>query len=318
MNTKVSVIVPMYNCSEFIERCSRSLFEQTFREEIEFVFINDGSTDNSVDKLIHVLDLYPKRKGQCVLIEHSQNKGIAFTRREGVHVATGEYICWCDSDDWVDSEMYMKMYAATLKGYYDIVVCNYIEEYANHQNYWKYKGYSSPQQALAEFDGLGFSFSLWTKMTKRSLMRKALDFIYPTNYGEDSFASIFLFSQASSVCFLKDFFYHYDRTNEVSIMHTTIKSQDLWLQQKENINRLADICKSIKNTHSFFRNYKKVKKSEFRCSFANIWNYYWTYRECSLNLAQYRDYAGWRMLYVWLVNNFFPLYWLYNRKTWNQ
>lgn len=70
---KVSVYVPIYNVAPFIERCARSLFEQTL-EDLEYIFVDDKSPDDSVDILLRVLDEYPHRKSQVRLIRHTKTK----------------------------------------------------------------------------------------------------------------------------------------------------------------------------------------------------------------------------------------------------
>lgn len=98
---KVSVIIPIYRVEPYIERCARSLMEQTMRECIEFIFINDATPDGSMRLLKQVLDDYPARASQIRIINHNENKGIAYTRSEGIKEAKGQYIGWCDSDDCV-------------------------------------------------------------------------------------------------------------------------------------------------------------------------------------------------------------------------
>ena len=80
MGTKVSYIVAVYNVGEYIERCARSLFEQSL-EDLEIVFVNDASTDNSEAIIRKTLEDYPHRKGQVKILTHKTNKGIRDTRR---------------------------------------------------------------------------------------------------------------------------------------------------------------------------------------------------------------------------------------------
>ena len=105
---KISVIVPIYNVRLYIERCVRSLMEQTL-ENIEFIFVNDCTPDDSMDILHHVLKEYPKRRKQIKIIEHETNRGISAVRNTGLKNATGQYIIYCDSDDWVEKNMYPKI-----------------------------------------------------------------------------------------------------------------------------------------------------------------------------------------------------------------
>lgn len=111
---KVSVIIPVYNVEPHIERCARSLFEQTL-EEIEYIFVNDCTPDASMRILQNVLENYAQRKNQIIIINQPYNMGAAKAREIGIKAASGEYIIHCDSDDWVDKEMYRTMYEKAVK-----------------------------------------------------------------------------------------------------------------------------------------------------------------------------------------------------------
>ncbi len=109
MSVKVSVCIPVYGVEKYVERCARSLFEQTMKEGIEFVFVNDCTPDRSMEVLEQVLKEYPERKGQVKIIHHEVNQGVGSARQHGVSACSGEYIIHCDPDDWVDLDLYEKM-----------------------------------------------------------------------------------------------------------------------------------------------------------------------------------------------------------------
>ena len=106
---KVSVIVLIYKVEKYIERCARSLFCQTM-QDIEYVFVNDCTPDCSIQILQSVIDEYPQRKSDIKIISHEKNMGSGVARNTGLEVADGEYIIYCDGDDWVDPDMYEKLY----------------------------------------------------------------------------------------------------------------------------------------------------------------------------------------------------------------
>src|SRR5574344_2358361 len=106
---KVSIIIPIYNVEKYIEKCARSLFEQT-EEDLEFIFVNDCTRDCSMQILNEVIKDYPSRKNQIKIITNEINQGLPFTHQRGQKEATGEYIIHCDSDDWVDINMYRMLY----------------------------------------------------------------------------------------------------------------------------------------------------------------------------------------------------------------
>ena len=126
---KVSVIIPVYGVEKYIERCARSLFEQTL-DEIEFIFVDDCTPDHSIEILKSIIEEYRLRfaeKKHTVRIERMPtNSGQAAVRRHGVKLATGDYIIHCDSDDWVDRNMYKDMYEKAVEDDADMVVCDFV------------------------------------------------------------------------------------------------------------------------------------------------------------------------------------------------
>ena len=120
---KVSVIIPIYGVEKYIERCARSLFEQTL-DDIEYIFINDCTQDRSIDVLTSVIPEYPSREKQILIITMDKNSGQALVRRRGIEIASGDYIIHCDSDDYIHPEMYRIMYEKAVREGHDIVACD--------------------------------------------------------------------------------------------------------------------------------------------------------------------------------------------------
>ena len=101
---KVSVLVPVYGVEKYIERCAVSLFEQTY-ENLEYIFVDDCSPDNSIEILENVLERYPHRKEQTTIIQLEENGGLGNARKVSFKKATGEYVTFVDSDDFVSERM---------------------------------------------------------------------------------------------------------------------------------------------------------------------------------------------------------------------
>lgn len=133
---KVSVIVPVYGVEKYIERCARSLFEQTL-DDIEYLFIDDCTPDRSIEILKNVLEEYPNRKSQVIIHRMDQNSGQAAVRKWGMLNASGAYVIHCDSDDWVDVDMYRAMYEKAVEEDADVVICDMAETDENNP----YKSY---------------------------------------------------------------------------------------------------------------------------------------------------------------------------------
>lgn len=115
---KVSVIVPVYNVFEYLDKCLDSLSHQTLKD-IEVIIVNDGSPDNSED----IIKKYTK-KYQNFKYYKKENGGLSSARNYGIKYATGDYIAFLDSDDYVTCDMYEKMYEKAVNGNYDLVVCD--------------------------------------------------------------------------------------------------------------------------------------------------------------------------------------------------
>ena len=105
----VSIIVPVYNCAQFLNRCMDSLVNQTLKD-IEIICINDGSTDNSPE----ILQEYAAKDSRIKII-NKENGGLSSARNRGLAAAQGEYLGFVDSDDWVDLDFFEKLYNAAKK-----------------------------------------------------------------------------------------------------------------------------------------------------------------------------------------------------------
>ena len=117
---KISIIIPVYNTEKYLVKCLDSLLYQSL-EDIEIICINDGSTDNSQQ----ILDNYAK-KDKRIKVIHQDNKKQGAARNRGVEIATGEYIGYVDSDDWVDFDYYEELYYAAKKHNLDIALATNI------------------------------------------------------------------------------------------------------------------------------------------------------------------------------------------------
>lgn len=99
---KVSVLVPVYGVEKYIGQCAKTLFEQDY-ENIEYIFVNDCTKDKSIEVLNKVLEQYPLRTAQVVIIKHEKNKGLSAARNTALDAASGKYIFPIDSDDFLSS-----------------------------------------------------------------------------------------------------------------------------------------------------------------------------------------------------------------------
>src|SRR5690554_2626737 len=119
-NGLLSIIVPVYNMEQYIEKCIMSIFLQTYKN-IEIILIDDGSTDNSGNLCDKYSVIDPRVK-----VIHKENGGLSSARNAGLEVAMGEYIGFVDPDDWIEPTMYETMYSNIKKNKSEICICNYI------------------------------------------------------------------------------------------------------------------------------------------------------------------------------------------------
>lgn len=122
---KVSVIVPVYNVEQYVEKCLQSLVKQTL-DDIEIIVVNDGSTDNSKTIIENFINSH---KYANIIYVEKENGGLSDARNYGMKYATGEYIAFLDSDDYVKSTIYEKMYNKAVEEKADYVECDF---------YWSY------------------------------------------------------------------------------------------------------------------------------------------------------------------------------------
>ena len=113
---KISVIVPVYNVENYIDRCINSIINQTF-EDLEIILVDDKSPDGSPQKC----DEWGKQDGRIKVIHKSRNEGLGFARNTGLEYAMGEYVTFVDSDDWIDLNMYSDLYSLCKQYNADII-----------------------------------------------------------------------------------------------------------------------------------------------------------------------------------------------------
>ena len=116
---KVSVIIPVYNVEDYLEKCLDSVINQTLKD-IEIIVVNDGSPDNSQK----IIDKY-RKKDKRIISVMKENGGQASARNLGIKKSHGEFLCFVDSDDWIELDMLEVLYNNAKENHSDIVTCDY-------------------------------------------------------------------------------------------------------------------------------------------------------------------------------------------------
>lgn len=226
----ISVLIPVYNVEKYIERCLKSLFEQTKTNDVEFIIVNDCSPDNSMAIVRKVVSKYPHLN--IKIIEHKINCGISVVRQTGLDAMIGEYTIQVDSDDWCEPSMLEELFLKAKESDADVVCCDYFADYNNEQRYVKHIVPFRDGIKCAELLLLYKLYGhLVTKFIRRSLYTENnIGFCRGINYGEDLLVSIKLFSMAKNVHYLQRAYYHYVQTN----MNAATK--------KYNVNNIEQSC----------------------------------------------------------------------------
>jgi glycosyltransferase involved in cell wall biosynthesis len=123
MSDLISIIVPVYNMEQYLDRCMSSILNQTYKN-LEIILVDDGSTDSSPQ----ICEDYALKDDRIKVI-HKENGGLSDARNAGLKIATGDYIGYVDSDDWIELDMYERMYRVCIGNNAELAVCRYFREY---------------------------------------------------------------------------------------------------------------------------------------------------------------------------------------------
>lgn len=239
---KVSVIVPVYGVELYIERCVRSLFEQTLKD-IEYLFIDDCSPDKSIEVLLSVLNEFPERKTQVLIHRMTENSGQAKVREWGMCHATGDFIIHCDSDDWLEPDAYSIMYNTAIEAGSDIVVCDFLI-CGRDGTSRVFKGYTAnnKEDYLKKLLIQKNSWSLCNKLFRRQA-RYGDGLIFPKgNMGEDMVLAFQMLLNGGTISYIPQPLYVYC-LNPSSITHSQTIEQRIknFYHNKENADILFNI-----------------------------------------------------------------------------
>ena len=219
----ISVIIPIYKVEEFIVRCVNSLMQQTM-EEVEFIFVNDATPDDSIVLLQLALNNFPERKAQVHILNHEVNQGLPAARNTGLRVATGEYIYHCDSDDYLEPDALETMYRAAKANDADIVWCDWFLSFEHNERYMKQPGYPTAYEALRGILNGRMKYNVWNKLVRRELYTQN-DIWFPSGYGMgEDMTMIRLFACAGQVAYVPRAFYHYVKLNGNAFSQTYSES----------------------------------------------------------------------------------------------
>lgn len=263
---KISIIVPVYKVEEYLPRCIDSILVQTF-SDFELILVDDGSPDNCGK----ICDEYAKNDDRIVVI-HKDNGGLSDARNAGINVATGEYIGFVDSDDWIDPNMYCVLYENAINNRADISECFFMrcsDRVIAKQPKKVIEKILSKENAIIELynnDNYG-SITVTNKLFKKSLF----DIIkFPFGkINEDQFVTPKLFYYANCVVFCNYIgYYYFSRQNSIMNSDFSLKKLDAVYAYKDNRDFLIehDMLKSLEYLDAI---YQRVILKYIRLSLEN-------------------------------------------------
>ena len=225
MKMLVSVIVPVYNVEAYLEKCLRSIMNQSY-ENLEIIVVNDGTEDNSEEIILRLANVDSRIK-----YIKKVNGGLSSARNMGIDIASGRYISFVDSDDWVHQDFIKKLVEAIEKNEADISICNMQYVYSdgrkkNRTPYIDKNETVSNITALKDlFNGRKFKFHAQNKMYKSELfvdgsVRFPLGKIY-----EDVFTTYKLVYRASKISYINSYTYYYLQNRPGSILYTRFNTK---------------------------------------------------------------------------------------------
>lgn len=212
---KVTVIIPVYNAKKYIKKCMESVIEQTY-ENLEILVIIDGATDGSKE----IIEEYAQ-KDTRIKVVNRENRGIFYTRIEGIKKATSDYLYFLDADDWMEKDTIEIMYQYKEKYQANIVRCqNYYkdedEKVGQEQEIKCLKREDYNEKLYPKLFGTYDFASIWNQLIEKKWFEELEESDYEINFGEDYLLNLKLYKNSKTVVLVPDYLYHY-RTNDMSI-----------------------------------------------------------------------------------------------------
>lgn len=242
----VSILVPVYNVERYIERCVRSLFSQTY-ENLEYIFVDDCSPDESISTLLTVAEEYPLRKSQIKLVRNGFNRGASASKNIAIDNATGEFVCFVDSDDWIEENAVELLVSQQLKTGADVVWGKMLMHTSGGIVALEEPSYRNKAEWITCYCHLtaGIVMTNSRRIISRDLLnRHSIRSKEGFNYAEDKLLMSQVAYYANDFSTIDDFIYHYNRQNDLS---ATAKSRGAF-----NTDVFRQESGSIQLIESFF------------------------------------------------------------------
>ena len=215
---KISLIVPIYGVEPYIRQCAESVLAQTY-EDIEFIFVNDGTKDRSMEILNELIEEKFSHLRPRIVIVNKENGGLPSARKSGLEVATGEYILFADSDDWLEVDAVERVMARAERTDADLIYFHLVKEYENRQSIKSERTYTVDEKRLWVRNLLNYNSNGYTvtKCFRRKLYTDNFVSFPKLGMHEDIYLMSQIIFYARSIEHLPEALYHYRKTNVASM-----------------------------------------------------------------------------------------------------
>lgn len=281
---KLSIIIPCYNVENYVEKCINSLLQQTLND-IEIIVVNDGSKDNT----LKILKKLVKENTNIKLID-KKNAGVSAARNDALKIAKGEYIGFLDSDDWVEKDMFEKMYNKAIKENLDIVASDTNAVYPDKNIIIKsnISQTSTPQELM-----LNAYAVIWNKIYKKELL-DGITFKEGMTFCEDVLFLYMIYSRVNKVGAIDEAL-HYYLQREGSLTYTYDK-------------KLYQLIDSLDNVVEFYKKEKKLKKYHDEIEYSYVRYLYATFIKRLAKTKNEEEFKKGISYVIKKVNETFPKY----------
>ena len=230
MNGKISIIIPVYNVEKYIERCLDSVITQSY-VNLEIILVDDGSTDRSGE----ICDRYAVRDNRIKVI-HAENAGLGEARNRGIRMVSGEYICFVDSDDWIEGDFCKELIEVAEKTQSNISICGYYECFEDnktpkvfYENCFTKTGKEILHYTMTANGKYWFNISVWNKLYKREIVSGLL---FKSRVYEDIMYNVESLYRAGEISYVNKCLYNYRVNREGSIISKGFQRKTIEVEMK--------------------------------------------------------------------------------------
>lgn len=231
----ISIIIPIYNCAQYLSRCINSILAQTY-SDFELILVNDGSTDESAI----ICDEYAKKDSRIITF-HKDNEGVSSARNAGLRIASGKYISFIDADDSIDKQFLFTLISKDID--VDLIICGYTE-IDSTSNIVKNQLYNIPSKQIYKFSEIikyilsstytnsNLTNSCWNKIYKKSIIDDNNLLFANRKRGEDWLFNIEYLQVIDTAIYHNIPLYKYHRNNTSAMSHLHENQISLWIENR--------------------------------------------------------------------------------------